>query len=235
MNRDFTSLSQVRNRSLGEHVYEEIRERIVTLEFAPGMMIYENELAAAMEVSRTPIREAIRLLVSEQLLEVLPQRGTRIALISEQKVKEARFVRLQLEQGAMRMAAAQWNNEQHDRVKERLLLLLDQQASASAAVDHVRFMQLDEAFHLELLALSGNETLLQMIAQMRVHMNRVRLLALYQDQHMEQLIDEHRLILQAIESRQEEQVSLLLSQHIGELDEVMHVLRKDNPTYFSKI
>lgn len=235
MTRDLASLSQVRNRSLGEHVYEAIRERIVTLEYVPGKMLYENELAAAMEVSRTPIREAIRLLVSEQLLEVLPQRGTRIALISEQKVNEARFVRLQLELGAMRTAASRWNPEQHLQVKERLLQLLAQQTEAAATRHDVMFMQLDEAFHMELLALSGNGTLLQMIAQMRGHMNRVRLLALQQDQHMEQLIEEHRLLLQAIEQKDEERVSLLLNQHIGALDDVMQQLRKNNPTYFSKL
>lgn len=234
MNLELTSLSNVRNRSLGELVYEAIRERIVTLEYRPGMMLYENDLAAAMEVSRTPIREAIRLLVREQLLEVLPQRGTRIAFISEQKVNEARFVRLQLELGAISLAAAQWNEVQHKQLKLRLLQLLEQQAEAAAADHHVLFMQLDEAFHHELLALSGNDTLLQMIAQMRGHLNRVRLLALQQDQHMEQLIKEHREILQAVEEHDTEQVSMLLNQHIGGLNELMQGLRRDNPTYFSK-
>jgi DNA-binding GntR family transcriptional regulator len=222
----------LQRKSLGDQIYESIRESIVSLRLKPGSMIYENELAETLGVSRTPIREAIRLLVSEELLDVLPQRGTRIARISERKVNEARFIREHLELGAFRLAAKRWNERDRTAETEAVKVLIERQQAASREGDPARFLQLDEAFHQAVLEVTGNETLLQVIFHMRAHVNRVRCLALTQFHHMDRVIEEHEAIFQAIRSGDEEQTADRLQRHIGKLDQELPELRVLHPDFF---
>ncbi|WP_435168560.1 GntR family transcriptional regulator [Paenibacillus glycanilyticus] len=228
-----SSLQPQQRKTLGDQIYESIRESIVSFKLPPGTMIYENELAETMKVSRTPIREAIRLLVSEQLLEVLPQRGTRIALISARKVSEARFIREQLELGAFRLAAAQWGERDRSAERTAFEALLEQQRAAAEAKDIALFMQLDEAFHRAVLEIAGNETLMQMIYYMRAHLNRARYLAIDQFGHMDRVIEEHRQLFEAIRSGDEQLAAARLEQHIRKLDQELPQLREANPDYFT--
>ncbi|MFC0216185.1 GntR family transcriptional regulator [Paenibacillus chartarius] len=230
----FPPLQTQRQRiSLGDQVYEAIRDRIVTLTLPPGTMIYENELAEMLQVSRTPIREAIRSLVNEQLLEVLPQRGTRIAPISERKVHDTRFVREHLELGAFRLAARLWDAERHRSVKAKLEELLQRQEAAAVAGDIAQFLNVDEAFHHAILQVAGNETLLQVVGHMRAHLNRFRYLALQELQQLERITAEHRLLAEAIELGDEALAADRLGAHLGKLAQDLTVVRRKYPDYFT--
>lgn len=89
-------------RSLSEQAYNQIRDSIITLDYEPGHMLYEADLGRQLGMSRTPIREAVRLLMTEGLIEVLPQRGMQVSYISESKIEENRVVRESLEVYAFR-------------------------------------------------------------------------------------------------------------------------------------
>src|SRR3954452_5033883 len=89
-----------------DHVYVKLREAIVTAELEPGRQLSENELAARMGVSRTPIREALVRLRDERLVEIAPQLGTFVARISDRQLADAQFAREALECAAIRLAAA---------------------------------------------------------------------------------------------------------------------------------
>ncbi|XEC96188.1 GntR family transcriptional regulator [Paenibacillus tarimensis] len=219
-------------KTLGDQVYDSIRESIVTLRLKPGSMVYENELADRLQVSRTPVREAIRLLLNEQLLDVLPQRGTRIARISERKVNDTRFIREHLELGAFREAARLWNGEKHGEVKATVIRLLEKQQSAADQKDIALFMQLDEAFHEAIIRITGNTTLLQVIYHMRGHLNRLRFLALTEFHHMDRVIDEHKDLFSAIERNDETLAAERLERHLNKLDYELPQLRKAYPDYF---
>ncbi|CAM4465510.1 GntR family transcriptional regulator [Paenibacillus tarimensis] len=230
----FGPLQQLQQRrSLGDQVYYAIREQIVTLQMLPGSMMYENELAEALQVSRTPIREAIRLLVSEQLLEVLPQRGTRIARISVRKVSEARFIREQLELGAFRLAASLWDPQRHAGVQAAAGQLIAEQREAAAAQDAVRFLQLDEAFHQRIIEVTGNTTLLQVIYQMRGHLNRLRCLAMREFATMDRVVKEHEALLEAVAQGRADQTGILMEQHLGSLEHEIPQLRSKLPDFFT--
>lgn len=90
--------------STREFVYETIRELIMTLELPPGSAISEKEIAEELEVSRTPVREAFLKLSEDELLTVLPQRGSFVTLIDLDHVEEARFLREQAETGMIKLA-----------------------------------------------------------------------------------------------------------------------------------
>lgn len=223
---------QNQRKTLGDQIYDSIRESIVALRLEPGSMIYENELAETLKVSRTPIREAIRLLVSEHLLDVLPQRGTRIAYISERKVSETRFIREHLELGAFRVAAQVWKSK--DRTLEQAALheIMSKQRDAATEGDIASFLRLDEAFHHAILELTDNATLLQVITYMRGHLNRLRYLALSRFQHMDRVIAEHEGLLDAITNGDEELTVERLKQHVVKLDNELPTLREAYPHYF---
>ncbi|MCS7463932.1 GntR family transcriptional regulator [Paenibacillus doosanensis] len=223
---------QLQRKSLGDQVYESIREGIVSLRLEPGSMIYENELADTLRVSRTPIREAIRLLVSEQLLDVLPQRGTRIAYISQRKAAETRFIREHLEIGAFRVAAKMWNRQDRREVRGRIGELLEGQRAAAEEGDIGLFLQLDEEFHRSIMEVTGNATLLQVVYHMRGHLNRLRFLALKQFHHMDRVIEEHNGLLEAIEQGNEDLTARRLELHVGKLDVELPALREAYPQYF---
>ncbi|MCI3927027.1 GntR family transcriptional regulator [Paenibacillus sp. TRM 82003] len=204
----------------------------MSLALEPGAMVYENEIAEALGVSRTPVREAIRLLVSEGLLDVLPQRGTRIALISGRKVREARFVREQLELGAFREAARRWPRADRAATRARIAELLERQRAAAGSRDIEAFLPLDEAFHRELIQVADNDTLLQIVDHMRAHLNRVRALALRQFDYMDRVVAEHEALLESIERGDEEQTAARLVRHLGKLDEELPALRERYPHLF---
>ena len=100
-NNGENDMLQVKDRMPGEtakaYAYREISENIINLKLKPGSLVSENELARALGVSRTPVREAIQELQKSQLIEVFPQRGSFVSGISFDAVEEAAFLRRTLE------------------------------------------------------------------------------------------------------------------------------------------
>jgi DNA-binding GntR family transcriptional regulator len=195
-------------------------------------MIYENELAQALGVSRTPIREAIRSLVNEQLLVVLPQRGTLVAYISERKVLETRFIQTQLEQGAFRIAARNWDASHHEAAKQQIVKSLQDQQLAADHNNAAEFLQLDESFHRIILGIADNSTLLHVVYHMRGHLNRLRYILLQEYLPMHRIIDEHAQLFNAIEANNESLSAELLEAHLGKLNHEITEIRKNYPDYF---
>lgn len=230
--RQTSGLLATSRKSLGDQIYARMREQIVHLQLVPGQMIYENEIAERLHVSRTPVREAFRLLANEALIDIMPQRGTRISLISVQKVAEARFIREQLEIEAFRMAASLWN-ERIAAVHERKLVdLLHRQRAAVGQKDVAGLLSLDEAFHEAVMFTLGNETLLQVIGQMRAHLNRVRYLSLLADHQMDEIVKEHELLFESIREGDVAGTAAVLTKHFRKLDIHLPKLRAEYPQYF---
>jgi DNA-binding GntR family transcriptional regulator len=95
----------VSRRTLAEEVYRKLKELIVTSEFLPGTPLQEIALSERLQVSRTPVREALRILESEGLVEIQPHRGARVAQVSRQDVMDAYEIREWIEPAAAAKAA----------------------------------------------------------------------------------------------------------------------------------
>ncbi|MEW9671570.1 GntR family transcriptional regulator [Ammoniphilus sp. 3BR4] len=228
-------ISSPNRKTLGEVAYKAIRDEIISLRFEPGQMIYENELAASLGVSRTPIREAFLMLLKDELIEILPQRGARVAYISSKKVEEARFVRESLEKSAFRAVARNWNEneERYKKLRIETMQLLEDQHKAAAKGESIEFLHLDEAFHHLILEQIENHTLLSVISQMRGHLNRMRYLELKEAHEMTKLIEQHTSIFHSITSNDEQKTEMLLSHHLQQLkDELPRIIQKYSH-YFS--
>lgn len=221
--------------TLGRHAYEELRQAIVNLRLSPGQAVYESELASMLEMSRTPIREAIRSLVAEELVEVIPQKGMTIALISTKKVEETRFVRELLEVGALREGMLLWRSDDAERIKisDEIDDCLRLQDRALNRGDVAGFLDADEAFHRAIVKLSNNETLHAVVKQMRAHLNRIRMLSLTELQNIHALIDEHRALFDRMQAQDESGAIDILTTHLRRLKHDVPVVKMRYPRYFS--
>ncbi|SEG64644.1 GntR family transcriptional regulator [Paenibacillus sp. UNC499MF] len=221
-------------KSLGEQAYDALRDSIITLKLEPGQTIFESEIADTFKISRTPIRDAFQLLVTEHLIEVLPQRHKKIARISESKVKESSFVRLSLESSAFKLAAGGWDSsEKFVHAERQIGRILREQSEAADHQDVVQFLQLDEAFHKCILELTGNATLLEVVYHMRGHLNRLRYLAMKELVLTEKLVEEHLELFDSLKKNDETGTVQLLERHLGNLDHEIPQLREQFPHYFT--
>jgi DNA-binding GntR family transcriptional regulator len=222
-------------KSLADQAYESLREAIITLEYAPGQMIYENEVAQSLGMSRTPLREAFRALGHEGLVEVLPQRGVRVALISEREVEHARFVRASLEISAFKQLVRAWDAESvtYQDLDAAIREILRKQRLAQQQHDVSAFLKLDEAFHYTLLQASGNDLLVSVVYQMRGHINRLRYLMLKELSRIDELIEEHQAIYDAILRRDEAACEQVLSRHLSKLNVEFPAIKQLFPDYFT--
>jgi DNA-binding GntR family transcriptional regulator len=230
------SLNRIASKrnTLGESAYRAIRDEIITLRFEPGQMIYENELATSLGVSRTPIREAFVMLLREELIEVLPQKGARVAYISRKKVEEARFVREALEIGVFKTVAKNWNDqeERYRKIGSDSEQLLKEQQIALTDEDYIKFLHLDEAFHQVMLEQIENHTLLSIVSQMRGHLNRMRYLELKEAHHMSKLVGQHEGILKAMMANDERETESLLRYHLQQTQEELPQIIQKYAHYF---
>ncbi len=226
---------QERKGPLGERAYKQIRDAIVSLRLEPGQMVYEGELAESLNVSRTPVREAIRTLVVDGLIEVLPQRGMKVALISETKVAEVRFVREVLEVAALKEGIRQWDGAraQHEDIKEAIEACLRAQERALVRHDIVEFLIADEEFHRVIAMPSHNQTLRGIVTQMQAHLNRVRMLTLRELDNVDALLNEHNIVYEAIVQRDEATAVDTLTRHLQRLSGDFPLVKLHFPKYFA--
>lgn len=219
-------------RTLDSVIYDEIRTRIIALDYLPGKMIFENEVAAEFDVSRTPVRQAFFRLAIDDLLQVLPQRGARVSFLSAVKVREAQAVRESLEATAFADVARRW--DEGDPACRALLgeveAILDEQTTAVAAGDYIAFTRLDEDYHSAFLRFAGNMTLLAIVGEMRAHLTRVRYVELQEAHHDAAAVDFHREILAAVRRNDVAGTTERLVSHLKMLEafrETIFVKRKD--------
>jgi DNA-binding GntR family transcriptional regulator len=146
---------QLEIRSVVDQVHAELFERIVAGELPPGSRLRQEALADELGVSRTPLREALARLVSEGLVEFVPNRGATVASRDFSDMEEAWRARLVIEPGAARLAAERREPAEIERMRKSVV------RQRSVAADVTASFALNRDFHLALVAASGNTHLLQ--------------------------------------------------------------------------
>ena len=188
------------HENLGDRVYRVVRERILAQAFAPGTRIRVEHFTESLGVSRTPVLDALRRLEAEGLVSTVPRQGIYVVEFTRRRAEELYAVRGALEGLAGRLAAARVSagSVEEDR-RERLHSLLDEQTSAVRAQDFGRFSRADIAFHNEILAAAGNETLARSLEAVYGQILVLRLRTLNVVERAAPSIAEHARILDAVE------------------------------------
>ena len=186
-------------RALYEEVAESLRQRIFSRELAPGSWIDELKIAQAYGISRTPLREALKVLAAEGLVTMKVRRGAYVTEVSEQDLAEIYHLLGLLESDAAGTVAALASATQREELR-----LLHHQLEAAAILgrqDRERFFQINEQFHMQLLDIANNRWSKQMVADLRKVMKLNRHNSLLKSGRIEESLREHRAIMAAIEAR----------------------------------
>jgi DNA-binding GntR family transcriptional regulator len=211
-------------------VYSALRDAIIATDLAPGQRISENELAERLEVSRTPIREALIRLRDERFVQIVPQLGTYVTPISVTAVEDAQFIRESLECAAVRLAAVAAEDGDLDALDG----LVRRQSEVSEHGDHARFAVLDDEFHAALCELAGRPVAWEVAQRVKGHLNRVRRLSLPQPDYLTEMVAEHRLVLDALRRRDPDQAEAALRHHLRMVLSALPAIRAQHPDYFEE-
>lgn len=196
--------------SLAEEAYSIIRSKIITLELEPGSPVSEAELMTNLKLGRTPIREALRLLANEKLVDVYPRRGVFVARIDVKNLSALSEVRAVLEIKAAELAALR------STVKDRAITvsLIQEIDQIQGNPNMVSLIQLDQRIHHHIYAATHNEFLATTLDQYYAHALRIWFMALDQVDGLSQAIIEHRTLLEAIRDGNVSAASAAMRAHV---------------------
>ncbi len=186
-----------------------MRQQIYTRELAPGSWIDEQALAAGYGISRTPLREALKVLAAEGLVTMKLRRGAYVTEVSAQDVAQVYHLLALLESDAARSVAA------HAAPEALATLTALHQKLEKQVRQRDAFFATNEAFHLALLELAGNRWALQMVGDLRKVMKLNRHHSLFQQGRLVDSLAEHRLLMQALLQRQPDEAARLMQAHFA--------------------
>ena len=201
--------------SLADKAYQAIRELIVSLELAPGAVIDEPELMERLGIGRTPVREGLRRLAHERLVEVYPRRGMFVTGVDVRELAHLSEVRAMLEPEAARLAADRATDLDRAAIAE----LLDELAAGGR--DDRELMELDERIHGAVYRAAHNDLLEATLGQYYVLALRIWSMALDRQQELEEAVDAHRTLLEAIRDGDGERAAETMRAHVQNFEQAM--------------
>lgn len=196
--------------SLADRAYTRIRRMICTAELAPGAVVSEAELQAELEMGRTPIREALRTLALERLIDVYPRRGMFVASVDARDLRALSEIREQLEPFAARLAASRRTPEDLEAINA---LLVDM-ADIGEDVDRERLIELDERIHRQVYISAHNAFLAAELERTYTHALRIWFLELNRVEHLHDAVLEHREILESIRDADADRAATVMTKHV---------------------
>jgi len=194
-------------RALYEEVAELLRQRIFRRELEPGSWIDEVRLAQEYGISRTPLREALKVLAAEGLVTMKVRRGAYVTEVSEQDLAEVYHLLSLLESDAAAVVAQRATEAE---LKELQKLHKELEA---AVKDREKFFAVNERFHMRLLELAANRWRNQMVADLRKVMKLHRHNSLLKSGRIQESLAEHRAVMEALAARDAEDARRRMQEH----------------------
>lgn len=223
------SVGEDRRSSASQRVHEALRERIVSLDLAPGEHVSRTDIAARYGVSQTPVRDAMMKLEEEGLIVVRPQSKTEVSRIDVDHARKTQFLRLSVELEVTRRLSLSADPAAAVLQARRILA---QQRTALETGDMELFRALDSYFHYALCEAAGVGDLWRMIAARSGHIDRLRALNLPDPGKPASILDHHLSIVDAVAAGDmagaEEAVREHLSGTLAAVDQIV----ADHPDYF---
>lgn len=213
--------------SAREYACRIIKYNIVSLELKPGSLVSENELAASLGLSRTPVREALIELSKLKIVEIFPQRGSFISLIDSDLVEEARFLRLTLESAMVELACDVAKEEDIIALEENLKL----QEFYTDNNKKEKQLLLDNEFHELLFKINNKTFTYELFGGLMTHFDRVRSLSLTVIKDSK-ILSDHNAIVEAIKNKDKSLAKEVILKHLSRYKVDEQELRKEYPDYF---
>ena len=204
-------VAPISRRPLHEEAVDWLRDLIVQGQLAPGARLNERILCQQLGLSRTPLREAFKLLATEGLVELLPNRGAIVAGLDPTRLKQTLAVMGALEALAGELACSNITVQQIDDIRALHYEML----AAHARGDLAGYFRHNQAIHLKLAEASANPVLAHTYRQLNANVRRARYMANLSRDRWDAAVREHEAILAALLARDATRLKRLLADHLG--------------------
>jgi len=202
--------ARISQTALYQEVAERLRQRIFSHELPPGTWIDEQALAIDYGISRTPLREALKVLAAEGLVTLKPRRGCYVTEISERDLDEI-FPLMAMLEGRCAFEAAEKATKEDLARLDHLHAQLEKHSERG---DKERFFETNQEFHRLVQELADNRWLMQVIQDLRKVLKLTRLHSLSLDGRLQQSLDEHRAIMGGFKTRDARRAEKAMHDHI---------------------
>lgn len=217
-------LPRIARRPLHEEAADRLRDLIVQGRLAPGARLNERLLTGQLGLSRTPLREAFKVLATEGLVELLPNRGAIVSPIDPARLSETLAVMGALEALAGELACANATDAQLNEIRALHYEMLAYHARGDLA----GYFKFNQAIHLKLVKYSGNAVLYNAYRQLNGNVRRARYMANLSKERWDAAVREHEEILAALGARDVQRIRALLQDHLAhKLSSVIGELRAE--------
>ncbi len=198
---------------LTDAAYRTLKDQILTQAFTPGQRLNVDDLAIQLGVSRTPVKDALNMLASEGLVEIVPRRGTFVAGVSAEEIADVFELRRALELLAADLLVEKITDDGLANLRASLAALEESMAGGGDAAEHLRR---NAAFHRLFVQLAGNRKLLEIYNGLNVHIQIARVHARWENwqQRRRQEHAEHLAILKGLEGRDGARLAAAVNAHI---------------------
>jgi DNA-binding GntR family transcriptional regulator len=207
----------IRRRPLHDEATERIRDLIVEGRLAAGEWINEAELCQQLQISRTPLREALKVLATEGLVELVPRRGARVARLSPRELVDL-FEALSGVEGLAAELAAERMSEADSEKLRQLQMRIEQRHKAK---DRLTYFHENHELHVAIVRCSGNSAIIDIHARLIARLRRARYQAILSEARWSAAVEEHAQILAALEKRDARRAGELMRQHVAYTGEVV--------------
>ncbi len=205
------------NTNLRDQTYDIIKNMIILREIEPGKKINEEHIAKEIQVSRTPIREALCRLENEGIVTIIPRRGAFVSDLTENNVREILLIREVLEGLVVRLAVENMDAKTLQKLSKAIAKV---SSIPEEDRDLINYTRSEVDFHSILLSASNNQMLKNMMEMVNAHLQIIRLRTVVIPERAQKTVKEHQQILKAIEKGDADSAEDLMRKHVRSVREV---------------
>ncbi|MCU1718212.1 GntR family transcriptional regulator [Pseudomonas sp. 5P_3.1_Bac2] len=200
----------IRRKSLHSETVDHLRELIVSGVLAPGQKIPEKALCERFDISRTPLREALKALAAEGMIELLPQRGARVVTISDEELQELFPIIASIEALAGELACAKISDAQLAQIQQ----LHEDMLVAYQGKRSLEYSRLNRAIHFAIFEAADNNSLLTLYRNLELRIRNIRHTVRQAPGDWKEAVNDHEKILQALLERDANKLGKIMRKHV---------------------
>lgn len=206
-----TAVLPIERPTLHSAVVGRLRDMITEGQLAPGSRIHEGQLGQQLGVSRTPLREALKVMASEGLVDLVPGRGALVHELTAKDVRDMLAVLSALEELAGRLACRAATDEGIARIRR----MHERMRGHYRDRDRLEYFKCNQQIHSAIIGLSGNESLVMVQGMLQARMKRIRFLGHQTEEHWAAAVAEHDEMVAALEARDGDRLARVLAGHLA--------------------
>ncbi|WP_180227452.1 GntR family transcriptional regulator [Rhizobium rhizogenes] len=197
-------------KTLHSEIVDHLRDLIVDGKLEPGEKISERDLCALFDISRTPLREALKALAAEGMVELLPQRGARVVMITDEELHELFPIIASLEALAGELACDAIRPDELVRIETMHADMM----SAYRQAERLEYSRLNRAIHFAIFEATRNGSLLALYQNLELKIRNIRHTVRQRPQDWKQAVQDHEEIISALSAREKPRLSQVMRRHV---------------------